>query len=138
MLLIEPAAPLLGTFPLVLNTMAARSFFSTPVATLVFAVLAAYLYGPGVRRTGVVLGLFRNPASTILTSANEFAIVGGTTHCEDLHYHEPSESLFTACEDNESTRYSWFPPLANYDNPSGAAKARGSIKIIDPVVSRMP
>ncbi|PNY23698.1 Serum paraoxonase/arylesterase 1 [Tolypocladium capitatum] len=113
--------------------MAARSFFSAPAATLIFAVLVAYLYGPGVRRAGVVLGLFRNPANTALTSAGGFAVVEGTTHCEDLHFHEPSKLLFTACEDTETTRHFWFPPLANYDNPSSAAKARGSLKVIDPV-----
>ncbi|POR39519.1 Serum paraoxonase/arylesterase 1 [Tolypocladium paradoxum] len=113
--------------------MAARSFFSAPAVILIFAVLVAYLYGPGVRRTGVVLGLFRTPASTVQTLANDFGIVERTTHCEDLHYHEPSNLLFTACEDTESTRYSWFPALAIFDSPSGAANAQGSIKIIDPV-----
>ncbi|XP_044714418.1 arylesterase domain-containing protein [Hirsutella rhossiliensis] len=80
----------------------------------------------------LVLGVFRTPASQDSIQPKDVSIIGNTLHCEDLHYHEASKLLFTACEDVESTRYSWFPPLANFNNPTAASKARGNIRIIDP------
>lgn len=55
-----------------------------------------------------------------------------TTHCEDLHHYAPRNILFTACEDSDTIRFSWFPPLGVFDDPTLATKARGSIHVIDP------
>ncbi|KAM4057363.1 hypothetical protein HRG_014398 [Hirsutella rhossiliensis] len=113
--------------------MAARnSFYIAPGLVLLLAVLGSYTYGTSLRRMTLVLGVFRTPASQDSIQPKDVSIIGNTLHCEDLHYHEASKLLFTACEDVESTRYSWFPPLANFNNPTAASKARGNIRIIDP------
>ncbi|RCI12336.1 hypothetical protein L249_1108 [Ophiocordyceps polyrhachis-furcata BCC 54312] len=105
-----------------------RSFYSTPLAVLLITVFASYLYGAVIYRTIVVSGVFRDPGHT----AVDVIAIPNTLHCEDLHYHEPSGQIFTACEDDEKTRYSWFPPLANFDDPTVGSRARGSFKVINP------
>jgi hypothetical protein len=83
-------------------------------------------------RTLRVLGVFRQAASTVIADPAEFVVIDDTVHCEDLHYHEASQLLFTACEGTEATRFSWFPPLAIRKDPSATAIARGSLHVIDP------
>lgn len=112
-----------------------RPFSLAPWLVLLLAVLASYVYGPSLRRTGVVLGLFRSSGFQDSIPHGDISAIENTVHCEDLHYNTPSKLLFTACEDEESTRYSWFPPLTNFDDPTAVSKARGSIKVIDPTVS---
>ncbi|RDA87798.1 hypothetical protein CP532_2458 [Ophiocordyceps camponoti-leonardi (nom. inval.)] len=106
-----------------------RPFYSTPLAVLLIAVSASYLYGAAIYRTLVVFGVFRTPGHS---PAVDVTAIPNTLHCEDLHYHESSGQIFTACEDDEKTRYSWFPPLANFDDPTVGSQARGSLKVINP------
>ncbi|KHN94092.1 serum paraoxonase/arylesterase family protein [Metarhizium album ARSEF 1941] len=100
-------------------------------AILIVAILAAFFYAAELPRAKVVLGFGRRQNRTVITNPNDFHAIPDTVHCEDLHYHEPSNLLFTACEDTEDTRYAWFPPLAHLDDPNVGLKAQGSIKIID-------
>ncbi|EAQ86158.1 hypothetical protein CHGG_07411 [Chaetomium globosum CBS 148.51] len=101
--------------------------------SLLGALLAYVLYtvGPLVHRTAVVIGALRNYPNDA-TVKGEVIAIPDTVHCEDLHYHAPSGTLFTACEDNAETRFKWFPPLANFQSPELASKSQGSLHVIDP------
>lgn len=93
------------------------------------AALSAYIVPP-VRHELKVLGVGRSVVSTI-PNANDYVKIEDTTHCEDLHYYEPANLLFTACEDRH-TRFEWFPPLGSFDPPEDGTQ--GSIHVIDPQV----
>lgn len=97
--------------------------------------LAAYQFGPATHGAVTKMGLFRQLASSPLASPDDLVLIKDTVHCEDIHYYTPANTLFTACEDVSATRFSWFPPLATYDDPYGTWKAKGSIHTIDPQVS---
>ncbi|KAK3995568.1 hypothetical protein QBC44DRAFT_19390 [Cladorrhinum sp. PSN332] len=97
------------------------------------AVIAYFLYstGPLVQRAVTVLGVFRRyPEGALVKEA--VTAIPDTTHCEDLHHHIPSGLLYTACEDDPTVRFKWFPPLANFDAPQLARRSRGSIHVINP------
>lgn len=93
------------------------------------------MYGPATHGTLTKLGVFRELASTPLTNSDDLVQIKDTTHCEDLHYYAPANTLFTACEDVSATRFKWFPPLGHYVDANTAWKAKGSIHTIDPEVS---
>jgi len=92
------------------------------------------VYNADLPRTFKVMGVFRQSANTAITHPSNLVVIADTPHCEDLHYHGPSRLIFTACEADNSTRYSWFPPLANMDDPSVTLNSRGSIHVVDPKV----
>jgi len=92
-----------------------------------------YTYGFLFYRPLLVLGAFRTKIENLPARAPMVG-VSDSIHCEDLHYHAPSGLLFTACEDNAETRFKWFPPLGNVDDPELGAQSKGSIHIIDPKV----
>ncbi|KAK4158766.1 hypothetical protein QBC43DRAFT_328403 [Cladorrhinum sp. PSN259] len=102
--------------------------------SVVAAVVAYFLYstGPLIQRAVTVLGVFRRYPEGVLVKG-KVTVIPDTTHCEDLHHHVPSGRLYTACEDDPSVRFKWFPPLANFDAPKLARHSRGSIHVIDPV-----
>ncbi|KAH7173956.1 uncharacterized protein B0J16DRAFT_199198 [Fusarium flagelliforme] len=89
--------------------------------------LAAFLARPITRFT-TVLGVFRQPNPTPIQDGNLITIPD-TMLCEDLHLHQPSSLLFTACEDSYESRFSWFPGLGVLHDPR---KMRGSLHVIDP------
>ena len=98
----------------------------------IIAMIASYVYGPITRRM-LVLGVNRVPSNTVfLNEKDELAVIKDTVHCEDLHHHLASNTLFTACEDDASTRFGWFPPLGIFER---APMVRGSIHVIDVEVS---
>lgn len=101
------------------------------LAFAALAVLTAVLYGP-VCRTVTILGIFRKPSPAVV-AADEmlFRRIDDTMQCEDLHYYQPVNKLFAACEDSMLPRFEWMPPMGNFKKPS---KARGSIHVIDPKV----
>lgn len=104
--------------------------------SLIGAVLAYLLYtaSPSIHRTLTTIGALRRYTEGT-AAGNQVVPIPDTVHCEDIHYHAPSGLLFTACEDNAETRFRWFPPLANFDDPELASRSRGSIHVIDPKVS---
>ncbi|KAK4235307.1 hypothetical protein C8A03DRAFT_36852 [Achaetomium macrosporum] len=101
--------------------------------SLLGALLAYVFYtaGPFVHRTLTVLGAFRK-YSDGASIKGEVVFIPDTVHCEDVHYHGPSGTLFTACEDNAETRFKWFPPLANFDDPELGSRSQGSIHVVNP------
>lgn len=105
--------------------------------SLLGALLAYGLYiaVPFVHRAAVVFGVLRKYPNGA-TVKGELIAIPDTVHCEDLHYHAPSGTLFTACEDNAETRFKWFPPVANFESPELGSKSQGSLHVIDPKVSR--
>lgn len=110
-------------------------WFSSNLLVLVIGVVAVLLYLAELPRASIVLGLWRQPAKTIVTDPHDFHLIPDTVHCEDLHYHEPSNLLFTACEGTEHTRQAWFPALAVLGDPTTGLKAQGALEVIDPRVS---
>lgn len=63
-------------------------------------------------------------------------VIEDTIHCEDLHHHLPSNTIFTACEDSATTRFAWFPALGILDDPIKGVNSQGSIHVIEPKVCR--
>ena len=102
------------------------------IAIVLLAVLLGYVYNAYVQRFIRVAGIFREPGSTEL-APGEFVVVNGTINCEDLHLHEPSGLLFTACEDDVASRRKWFPPIEHFFNPS-TERMKGKLEVIDPKV----
>lgn len=115
----------------------ATAWMKTTVLVVLLSILIAgpRVYNADLPRTFKVFGVTRWPENTAIARSSDFAVVADTPHCEDIHYHAASGLLFTACEGNEETRFSWFPPLANMDDPSVTLRSRGSIHILDPKVS---
>ncbi|KAF4949190.1 hypothetical protein FSARC_13562 [Fusarium sarcochroum] len=84
-----------------------------------------------ISRFTTVMGVFREPANTIV-AAEDFITIEDTAVCEDLHLHQHSGLLFAACDDSYEARFSWFPALGVLHDPLSATKVRGSIHVIDP------
>lgn len=100
----------------------------------ILAVLVAVLSGP-LYRQFTLFGVFRHPLSSerLFAEGQNLFIIEDTKECEDLHYHSPSNKLFTACEDSILPRFGWFPPMTRFEKPS---RATGSIHVIDPEVRK--
>ncbi|KAL2000756.1 hypothetical protein VTN02DRAFT_2674 [Thermoascus thermophilus] len=113
--------------PLRSPTAVAMGSFHGWVGLAFLAALVALAYEPLHRRL-TVLGVLREPAR-MAVAEGDLVVVEDTMQCEDLHLHALSNTLFTACEDSIAPRFSWFPPLANFQTPS---YAQGSIHVIDP------
>jgi hypothetical protein len=105
----------------------------TILFTALLALSLAYLLGSPLLRTATVFGIGRTPKQFPLDA--EIVSVPDTVHCEDIHYHAPTHKLFTACEDDASTRFAWFPPLARFDYGGLKKGPTGSLHVIDPDVS---
>ncbi len=97
------------------------------VAAIV-ALLVAQLIGQEVYRTAATVGVFRKPQSTPV-APEDIVVFDGMLHCEDLHYEPASNRLFTACEDAAATRFVWWPPVANFDDPVAAMQSTGSLRV---------
>lgn len=107
--------------------------------SLIGALLAYGLYTVAlpIYQAVIVFGILRKyPNGT--TTNTEVIAIPDTVHCEDLHYHASSGTVFAACEDDPNTRFKWFPPIANFDDPELASRSRGSIHVVDPKVNRTP
>lgn len=98
------------------------------------AVLIAYTVGPDVVRFVRTSGILRTASNTTLLHPEDLVVIGHTTFCEDIHYYAPANQIFTACDDSAETRFKWFPPLGNFDDPEVGRDDRGSLVVIDPEV----
>lgn len=107
--------------------------FLLVLAIVVPGFIAWFVYVTDFVRWFTVIG-FLNQAPQSHMRAGQVVYIADTTHCEDLHYHEPSGLLFTACEDAKDSRFAWFPPLSIVDNAPLVAERQGSIRVIDPKV----
>ena len=98
------------------------------------AALTAYLYSPVMQQLKV-FGVFRPQASLISTHrGDDLRILPNTVMCEDIHHHREANLLFTACENDHTRRYSWFPPLGSFSDPSAITRGpKGGITVINPV-----
>jgi hypothetical protein len=105
-------------------------FFSTASKAAILGLVFAFALPP-VFRQAKVIGVLRTPSSTPI-APDKYVVIPDTTYCEDIHYYTQARLLFTACEDDNSTRYKWFPPLAIFDHPE--VIGQGSIHVIDPKV----
>jgi hypothetical protein len=118
----------------------ARPLAQFAIVVALLSIPLGYIYnayGPVIRRSFTVAGVFRYPTPIARANSQDLVIIEGTTHCEDIHYHEPSHQLYTACEDSKKTRFSWFPPLGNFD-VSTVRDSHGGLFVIDPDVSPKP
>jgi len=109
---------------------------SAPKAFLwaVVAVVVAWFYAPSSLRQPILSFLASAPDGTpkaVFSSQEDFLVIGDTIHCPDLAYHVSSNTIYTACDDAEDTRFGWFPPLKNYKDPGGPARVIGSLRMID-------
>ncbi|KAK3948730.1 hypothetical protein QBC32DRAFT_350866 [Pseudoneurospora amorphoporcata] len=103
-----------------------------PSVTVALLAYAIYSWGTFIYHNAIVFGFLRtNPLSTHVQQA-DIVYIPDTVHCEDLHYHGPSKTLFTACEDHPETRFQWFPPLTNFNDSSILKTYHGSLHVIDP------
>ncbi|KAH8130860.1 hypothetical protein FP744_10004276 [Trichoderma asperellum] len=107
--------------------MAARA----SIAAVLLAVLLGYVYNVYLQRLLLVTGAFRQPGSTELASG-DFMVIDSTLHCEDLHYHDSTGLIFTACEGFRGSRLKWFPPIDHFFEPSNPGLHKGNLQIIDP------
>ncbi|KAL5606457.1 hypothetical protein BROUX41_002868 [Berkeleyomyces rouxiae] len=107
-----------------------RSFY------VVLCAVAVLIMGVRVKsfadRLFQVAGIWRIISPTLVSKGDGFVYIPDTIQCEDLHYHERSGLIFTACEDNRQTRLSWFPPLGIFDDPVLGQESQGSIHIVNP------
>ncbi|KAJ5154130.1 uncharacterized protein N7500_009569 [Penicillium coprophilum] len=97
------------------------------VFSLGLVALVAFLAGP-ISHFVQIAGVFLTPNSTVLGEGQGPIYIEDTVHCEDVHHYRPANLLFTACEDDKSTRFSWFPPIGNLL----PLMTQGSIHVVDP------
>lgn len=101
------------------------------VATAVgVSAILAYQYVPTIQRGLVVFGITRGGSNTVVADG-DLVVIQGTRHCEDIHHHEPSQSLFLACEGADSPRREWFPPLNIYRSSERGHTAQAEFRVID-------
>ncbi len=99
-------------------------------ASAILVSVLGYLAGPDVYRKISSVGVFRTPMSTPI-APEDLVVIGDTIGCEDLHYHAASNQIFTACESSNATRYSWFPPMENFDDPVLGLQSKGYLHVIN-------
>ncbi|KAK2002610.1 serum paraoxonase/arylesterase [Colletotrichum falcatum] len=103
-----------------------------PILVAGLATLGGYTYFDTAKRAITLAGIGREVVNTPVLHGGDFVLIEDTAHCEDMHHHVASELLFTACEDDETTRGMWFPGLGHLDDPVKGSKQKGSIHVIDP------
>lgn len=88
-------------------------------------------WGPIIWHHARIGGVFLTPKQTVFGEGQGPIRIEDTIHCEDVHYYEPANLVFTACEDTKDTRFKWFPGLGQL---TPHPPARGSIHVVDPKV----
>ncbi|EEU35840.1 uncharacterized protein NECHADRAFT_34932 [Fusarium vanettenii 77-13-4] len=106
--------------------------FSKPAFLVLILSFLCLPYIQSLTRFVKVLGFFREKNSTIVQDPSHLILINDTIQCEDIHFEKQSGKLFLACEGSYEGRFEWFPPLANFHDPSLAAKSTGSIHVVDP------
>lgn len=111
----------------------ARAPYISIVLVAVLAFLTTRLY-PGAKTKATVFGLTRPRDGIVKIHGEKLIHIPDTLYCEDVHYHESFNKLFTACETVRDKRRKWFPPLGLLDYKH--ADTTGALVMIDPEVSR--
>ena len=112
---------------------------STPFVLIsLLAIFAPYLftYLVPIRIKYTVVGFSRPRDQIKNIHGEQLKHIPDTPLCEDLHLHELSGLLFTACgsvDQGLDIRRNWFPPLGLLD-VKHSKKQKGSIVVIDPKV----
>lgn len=78
------------------------------LTTIVVGLLSAFLYSP-LKRQAAIVGYTRPLDSWKNVHGIENRAIEDTMACEDLHYHEPSGMLYSACMDDMEKASGWFP-----------------------------
>ncbi|KAL7797370.1 hypothetical protein V8C37DRAFT_308525 [Trichoderma ceciliae] len=100
------------------------------ITFVLLAVILGYAYNFHVKRVIYVFGVFRKPERTEV-APGDYVVIDSTINCEDMHYHEPSGFIFTACEDYKGSRLTWFPPLGHFGD-APISRMKGKLQVIDP------
>ncbi|KAI2469671.1 calcium-dependent phosphotriesterase [Annulohypoxylon bovei var. microspora] len=98
------------------------------LTTIVVGILSALLYAP-LKREAAIVGLLRPLNSWKNIHGIENRVIGDTVACEDLHYHEPSGMLYSACTGDMVKATSWFPGSGTLDHPENPGF--GTLVVID-------
>ena len=106
-----------------------------PSVTVALLAYVIYSWGTFIYHTATVFGFLRTKPLSTHVEQEDIQYIPDTVHCEDIHYHAPSKTLWTACEDHPETRFQWFPPLTNFNDSSIVKTYHGSLHVIDPEVS---
>jgi hypothetical protein len=83
------------------------------------ALLTGALYRPLALRIKV-LGISRSFSPIEKIHGEDLHVISDTWYCEDLHYHQQSNLLFAASEENTVNRWKWFPPYVHVSTCEGA------------------
>ena len=110
----------------------ASSTSSIALSLAALAAVGSYMIYDPLQHALTAAGTYRTAKNYFPSAVKEWVEVKDTIHCEDLHYYARANTLFTACEDNAETRFSWFPPLVNMVKP---LQTQGSIHSINPTAS---
>ncbi|CAJ2503650.1 Uu.00g110440.m01.CDS01 [Anthostomella pinea] len=104
------------------------------LAMTLLGAFAALVYGP-VKHTCEVMGLFRPHGDAwVNIHGIENRVIPDTVACEDLHYHEASGMLYSACSGDIEEMAGWFPGATALDHPEKAS--HGTLVVIDPKTMR--
>ena len=101
----------------------------------ILAILISILYASTIRMT-TIMGIFKHPQPYTTTAKDKgeigyFQRIDDTVQCEDLHWYQPANLLFAACEDEMAPRFRWWPAMGIFRQVS---LHTGSLHVIDPVV----
>ncbi|KAI1451387.1 calcium-dependent phosphotriesterase [Annulohypoxylon moriforme] len=96
------------------------------LTTVVVGLLSAFLYAP-LKRHATILGILQ-PWEKVHGIEN--IVIEDTVACEDLHYHEPSGMLYSACMGDMEKASGWFPGSGTLDHPENPSF--GTLVVIDP------
>ncbi|KAL7622500.1 hypothetical protein AAE478_008007 [Parahypoxylon ruwenzoriense] len=95
----------------------------------VIGILSMLIYSP-LKREIVLLGLTRPLSSWQNVHGIENRVIQDTVACEDLHYHETSGMLYSACGGDMAKAAGWFPGSGTLDHPENPGY--GTLVVIDP------
>ncbi|KAI5866340.1 calcium-dependent phosphotriesterase [Durotheca rogersii] len=99
------------------------------LAAAVFGVLSILLYAP-VKQTVLILGVTRPLDTWQNIHGLETHVIPDTVSCEDLHYHEPSGVIYSACAGDLERMAGWFPAASSFGHPENPSY--GSLVVINP------
>ncbi|KAJ5110777.1 hypothetical protein N7532_001312 [Penicillium argentinense] len=97
-------------------------------AFLALVTVLVALLAPTVIHLAKIGGPFLTPKPTHVGEGQAPIVIQDTVHCEDVHHYRPANLLFTACEDDKTVRFDWFPGLGHLKLHS----SQGSIHVVDP------